>query len=167
MKDLHCPSCGTPFVRVTHRSGILEQWLTRLNLFPFRCQLCTNQFRAFYPTAKNATQSFDRRQYRRLPTSFPAVCAVDEPRTSAVVTDISMGGCTLKAEAPFARGTFLYLNLEPPDEDVPIRVETAVVCSVRSSSMGIRFLEYHPPDKPRLSHYILSLLISQTSSPRA
>ena len=48
MKNHHCPSCGTPFVLVTYGEGTVEWLLNRLKVFPFRCQLCTTRFRAFW-----------------------------------------------------------------------------------------------------------------------
>ena len=73
MKHLHCPSCGTPFVRVTAQESRIERVLNRIKVLPFRCQLCTMRFHAFWTGSPNATQSFDRRQFRRLPTSLQAV----------------------------------------------------------------------------------------------
>ncbi|HEX9155060.1 MAG TPA: hypothetical protein VF819_05810, partial [Nitrospira sp.] len=77
MKTLHCPNCGTPFVRVTYQDGAMERVLSQLNLFPFRCQLCMNKFRAFHRGARQSTQAFDRRQYKRLPTSIEAQFLAD------------------------------------------------------------------------------------------
>ena len=51
MKTLHCPNCGTPFVRVAPQTGMMERVLQQLNVFPFRCQLCMNKFRAFHREA--------------------------------------------------------------------------------------------------------------------
>lgn len=48
MKNHHCPSCGTPFVRVTYGEGTVERLLNRLRVFLFRYPLCTTRFRAFW-----------------------------------------------------------------------------------------------------------------------
>lgn len=165
MKSLHCPACGTPFVRVTSGHSRVEELLTRLNFFSFRCQLCTNQFRAFRPRTRDASQAFDRRQYKRLSTNFPAMSVVGAPLGEELVTDISMGGCTLRTSSVLPRGTFFELHLKPSKREEAIKVETAMVCSVRSSSMGIKFLELAPDDKQRLSQMILGLLINQSVSP--
>jgi PilZ domain-containing protein len=161
MKILHCPNCGTPFVRVTHQDGTMERVLNQLNLFPFRCQLCMNKFRAFHREASQSTQAFDRRQYKRLPTSIEAQFLADN-RMQATnrITDISMDGCTLQTTG-LPRGTFLGLVLKPNQADEAIRIETAMVCSVRPSSVGVRFLEVPLPDQRRLSQVVLGLLVSQ------
>ena len=165
MRTLHCPNCGTPFVRVTHHEGVVERVLNRMQVFPFRCQLCMSKFRAFYRQAGRSAGAFDRRQYKRLPTSIEAHFVLDN-RTQATkrITDISMDGCTLQTvELP--RGTFFSLVLKPGLEDEAIRVETAMVCSVRPSSVGIRFLEVPQSDQRRLSQVILGLLVSQGPNP--
>lgn len=165
MRTLHCPNCGTPFVRVTHHEGVVERVLNRMQVFPFRCQLCMSKFRAFYRQAGGNTGAFDRRQYKRLPTSIEAQFVLDNRmKVTKRITDISMDGCTLQTtELP--RGTFFALVLKPDFEDEAIRVETAMVCSARPSSVGIRFLEVPQSDQRRLSQVILGLLVSQGQNP--
>ncbi len=166
MKNLHCPSCGTPFVRVTYQEGTVERVLNRLKVFPFRCQLCTMRFRAFWAGSPNATQAVDRRQYKRLPASFRANLIADNAvRTDNRVTDISMGGCTLETTTALPRGTFLELMIKPASGEEAIKVDTAMVCSVRPESMGVRFLEFQASEKHRLSQVVLSLLVGQSIHP--
>ena len=165
MKELHCPICGTSFVRVTYQEGGVERLLSRVNVFPFRCQLCTNRFRAFYSGARHNTQAFDRRQYTRLPASIEAqVLDRDQPAMIKRITDISMDGCTLQTTG-FSKGAFIELVLKPAVEDETIRIATAMVCSVRSSSMGIRFLEVLPEHHRRLGQVVLGLLVGQGLGP--
>ena len=165
MKPLHCPNCGTPFVRITHQSGTIERVLNQLNVFPFRCQLCMNKFRAFHREARQSTQAFDRRQFKRLPTSIEAEFLTDNRMQSTNrITDISMDGCSLETTG-LPRGTFLGMVLKPNQADEAIRIETAMVCSVRPSSVGVRFLEVPLPDQRRLSQVVLGLLVSQGHRP--
>ena len=162
MKTLHCPNCGTPFVRVARRAGMMERVLQQLNLFPFRCQLCMNKFRAFHHKEGTSPEAFDRREYKRLPTSIQAQFLADNRmRSTNRITDISMDGCTLQATG-LPRGTFMGLVLKPDREDESIRIETAMVCSVRPTSVGLRFLEIPLPDQRRLSQVVLGLLVSQS-----
>lgn len=166
MKELHCPNCGTPFVRATSREGPVERLLSCINVFPFRCQLCTNQFRAFWSGARGNTQAFDKRQYKRLPTSIEAQFLTDSnQRGTNRITEISMGGCTLRTTAEFPRGTFLELTLKPTSGEEPITIESGMVSSVRPSSLGISFLEMGPRDKQRLSQIVLGLLVSLSPLP--
>ena len=166
MRNLHCSSCGTPFVRVTYHEGTVERVLNRFKVFPFRCQICTKRFRAFWTVCPNATQIVDRRQYKRLPASFHADLRADNAlQTNNRITDISMGGCTLETTAKLPRGTFLELMIKPASNEQAIKIETAMVCSVRQESMGVRFLELMGNDKHRLSQVVLSLLVGQQTHP--
>ena len=80
------------------------------------------------------------------------------------VTDISMGGCTLETTTTLPQGTFFELVIKPASDEEPIKIETAMVCSSRPESMGIRFLEMVADDKNRLSQVILSLLVGQSGN---
>ncbi|MBI3808802.1 MAG: PilZ domain-containing protein [Nitrospirae bacterium] len=161
MKELHCPICGTPFVRVTYQKGKVERLLSRVNMFPFRCQLCTNRFRAFHSGARHNTQAFDRRQYARLRASIEArVFDHKQLPLTNQITDISMDGCALQTTG-FSKGAFIELVLKPTVEEETIRIETAMVCSVQPSSIGIRFLEVPPEHHRRLGQVVLGLLVSQ------
>ena len=165
MRDPHCPSCGTPFVRVVYDEGTLERLLNRFKLFSFRCQLCTTRFRAYRNQFPGQTSVADRRQYKRLPVSFRAnLLAENTTRMDNRVTDISMGGCTLETTAILPQGTFIELVIKPASEEEPIKIGTAMVCSSRQESMGIRFLEMMADDKNRLSQVILSLLVGQSAN---
>ena len=166
MKDPHCPSCGTPFVRVAQQAGAVERVLNRFHVFPFRCQLCMMRFRAIWKRSADASREFDRREFKRLPSSFQAKVLTEQSAVSSHrVTDISMVGCTLETTAPYQKGMFLELTIKPASNEEAIKVDAAMVCSVRSSSLGVRFLEFHPEEQRRLSQVVLSLLVSQTIPP--
>ncbi|WP_455378928.1 PilZ domain-containing protein [Petrachloros mirabilis] len=162
MTNINCRNCGTRFVRVTYRQGMLEHVLNQLKIFPFRCQLCKHQFHAFSRKASGSTRAFDRRQYKRLSTSIEAKLVADNHATERNrITDISIDGCSVQATG-LPRGTFLGLVLKPDEGDEAINIETAMVCSVRPSSIGVKFLEVPRPDQQRLSNVILGLLVSQS-----
>jgi hypothetical protein len=161
MKKLHCPTCGSSFVRATYCEGGIERLLSRVNLLPFRCQLCTNRFRLFYSGARHNTQTSDRRQYTRLAASIEAqVLDSNQPSVTNRITDISMDGCTLQTTG-LQKGAFIELVLKPTVEDETIRIQKAMVCSVRPSSIGIRFLDVQLEHHRRLAQVVLGLLVGQ------
>jgi len=133
-------------------------------LYPFRCQVCTYRFRALRFGMQHSAQVPDRRQYQRIATGFPAFLE-GQPNREEVVTDLSMGGCTLKAETPLSEGSFLQLLLQTSDRQPPIRVDTAIVRSVRSRSVGLQFLEFPPGEQDRLSQFVYSYLVSYRTAP--
>jgi hypothetical protein len=161
MKKLHCPTCGSSFVRATYCEGGIERLLNLVNLFPFRCQLCTNRFRLFYSDAHRNTQPSDRRQYTRLAASIEAqVLDNKQPSVTNRITDISMDGCTLQTTG-LQKGAFIELVLKPTVEDETIRIQKAMVCSVRPTSIGIRFLDVQLEHHRRLAQVVLGLLVGQ------
>lgn len=165
MRELHCPICGNSFVRVIYQEGTVERLLSLVNVFPFRCQLCTNRFRAFSPGARHNTQAFDRRQYTRLVASIEAkVLDPTQPSVTNRITDISMDGCTLQATG-FPKGAFIELVLQPTVEGETIHIKTAMVCSVRPLSVGVRFLEIPSEQYRRLAQVVLALLVGQDLDP--
>ena len=139
--------------------------LNRFRIFSFRCQLCTTRFHTYRNQPPDQTSVADRRQYKRLPVSFRANLVTESAvRIDNRVTDISMGGCTLETATALPHGTFIELVIKPASDEEPIKIETAMVCSSRSDSMGIRFLEMVTDDKNRLSQVILSLLVGQSAN---
>jgi c-di-GMP-binding flagellar brake protein YcgR len=144
----------------------MERIFNRFRMFSFRCQLCTARFRVYRAQPPGQTAIADRRQYKRLPVSFRAnLLAENARRMDNRVTDISMGGCTLETATMLPQGSFIELVIKPASDEEPIKIETAVVCSSRPESMGIRFLEMVSDDKDRLSQVILSLLVGQSLHP--
>jgi hypothetical protein len=143
----------------------MERLLNRFGLFTYRCQVCTNQFRAIRSGARHATQEFDRRHYRRLTAQIPASLTVDQPTFDGLITDVSMGGCTIQTDAAFPRGTFVEVLLKLPQSQMDIKVDAAMICSQRGATVGLKFLEFEPEDKQRLGELVLSLLVAQGSPP--
>jgi c-di-GMP-binding flagellar brake protein YcgR len=149
---------------VIHQSALGESFLELMRFYPFRCQLCTHQFRAFRPGARDVTQAFDRRQYKRLPTSCWATLVTDLMTPKEMILDISMGGCTVRMESPLPMGTFLGIQLQSAEHEPAISVGTAMVRSIRRNSVGVQFLEVDREDKARLSRYIHGLLLTHSHS---
>ena len=162
MRDRHCPHCGTPFVRVVVPTRALDRVLSWFNIVPYRCQLCTREFRAASLGAGQGKVENDRRQFTRLTTSMEAQ-VLGSSQVSGVkrISDISMGGCALSGVS-LPKGSFLELVLKTTSDAEDIYIKAAMVCSVRPDSVGVRFLELRPDAKQRLSQVVLGLLVGQT-----
>ena len=112
------------------------------------------------------SRAFDRREFKRLPTSFQTWYQTNQSAVSSHrISNISMVGCTLETPAPYETGMFLELLIKPASDEEAIKVETAMVCSVRSESVGVQFLEFQPDDQRRLSQVVLSLWVGQSLRP--
>lgn len=166
MKELHCPACGTPCVRASSSAGFVEKVLNRLHIFQFRCQLCTTRFQARRPGNRQTSQAFDRREYRRLKTNLVASLILDPPAVDGLVSDISMGGCTVQATTSLPRGTFVKVLLHAPGGQPDIKIDAAMICSIQPLSIGVKFLEFQSEDKQRMGQLVLDLLASQNTAPR-
>jgi len=160
-----CPQCHTELVRRIFRSGAVERFLNFFSIHSFRCQLCAHRYRSLTVGADHRAISPDQRQFERLPTHVRAIVIGAQGRSEDVITDLSMGGCTLHTTTAFSKGAFLHLNLNPPDHDSTILVETAMVRSVRSECVGLQFLEFEGEHKERLARFVRSLLVTRQASP--
>ena len=162
MRERHCPHCGTRFVRPVASPKALDRVLSWFNISPFRCQLCTHEFRAASLGAGRREAERDRRQFTRLTTSMEAqVLGSSEVSGIKRISDISMGGCALSGVS-LPKGSFVELVLKSTSDAQDIYIKAAMVCSVRPDSVGVRFLELRPDAKHRLSQIVLGLLVGQT-----
>jgi predicted HAD superfamily Cof-like phosphohydrolase len=125
---VRCPRCGKSFVRRSHRKGLKEHMLSLVYLYPFRCQVCANRFRAFQLRVHYVKRTVDQRQYGRLSTQIPTTfIRLGEQRVGeGVVTDISLGGCYLQTVVQLSTGTLLSLKLQTEQQTSAIAVEAAM-----------------------------------------
>jgi hypothetical protein len=100
----------------------------------------------------------DRREYNRMPASFPVSFAYDGVEGTGHVVDISLNGCTLEAKTIIAEGSIVRLALQMSEELAPIDVEAALVRAVNSHRIGIEFLRFQYHDRERLQIFIRRLL---------
>jgi hypothetical protein len=140
--------------------------LNQLHIFQFRCQLCTTRFQARRPGNRQTSQEFDRREYRRLRTNLAASLILDPPSLDGLVSDISMGGCTLQVTTSLPRGTFVKVVLHAPGGQPDIKIDAAMISSIQPLSIGVKFLEFQPEDKQRMGQLVLELLAYQNNAPR-
>jgi hypothetical protein len=158
---LKCPQCGTDAVRRIRQGGAAERLLSLLSRYSFRCQLCGHGFRAF---SRAPLPKTERRQYDRLPAEVRATVMGKAWHGDDLVTNLSMGGCSLKTNAPLAAGALLHLGLQPSDREGPIMIQTVIVRSVRADSLGLEFLDFEPRQKRYLSRFIRYLLMGNSPS---
>lgn len=144
---------------------VMDRVLRWFKVSSFRCQLCTYPFRAPSLGAGQGEIERERREFTRLATSMEAqVLGRGQVSGSKRISDISMGGCAI-SDMQLPEGSFLELMLKPASESEPIHIKAAMVCSVRPDSVGVRFLEFRPDAKQRLSRVVLSLLVGQSAQP--
>ena len=153
-----CPQCGKEFVRRSHRQGTLEHMLSVIYVYPYRCQLCTFRFRAMQWGAQYSRQLVDQREYERIPVRLPVTFAGDRAKGQGALTELSMGGCSLQTEAILKPGDLVQLSVKPSEQDPPITVETAVVRSVRATTLGVEFLRLDSQQRDALRQFVFRRL---------
>jgi PilZ domain len=164
MKRSNCPKCSGEFIRRVSRRGLLEQLLSGLYIYPFRCQLCGHRFRLQQWGEVYRKTFYDGREFERLPVSLNAsVWKESGEHGSGMLRDISARGCGMTTDVALARGNILRLELHIPDEAVPIVVQAAVVRNVSAPHSDIEFLHLIPPERERLRAMVRNLLASSSA----
>jgi hypothetical protein len=160
-----CPQCHADIARRISQSGPVERLLNFFSIYSFRCQLCAHRYRKLVVGPVAIALPSDKRQFERLPTNVRATIVGPQGRSEDLITDLSIGGCTLQTASALTKGAFLHLNLQPSEREAAIVVETAMVRSVRSESVGLEFLEFEGGQKERLARIVRRLLLThQTAS---
>lgn len=162
-----CPQCGAYFVRQTLANGLWDRLLAFLRINVFRCQICTNRFRAIGSRVRSPKSVSDLRQYRRFQAECLATFYDGRTVRKGWVVALSMGGCTLQISQPLPQGTFVDIELWPSGQVVPIRAAVAMVRSVNETSIGLQFLEFTPSDQIQLSQFIYNLWLSRRTMTEA
>jgi hypothetical protein len=158
MVCLICPKCSRDFVKRVSRNGKLEQFLSFFYIYPFRCQLCGFRFRFLQWGIRYQRIQEDRREYERLPVSFPVAVRGESIYSEGTVEEVSLGGCTVTLENQLSAGDLCTIALYLAQDILPIRINAAVVRSVRSKSLGVEFLRFQDNDRERLQLFIRRLL---------
>jgi hypothetical protein len=146
-----CPQCHATIVRRISQPGTVERLFNCFSIYSFRCQLCAHRYRRLSVGANNVAAISEKRQFERLRTNVRAIIVGSQGRSEDLITDLSMGGCTLQTTASLTKGAFLHLNLQPSGDESAIVVETAMVRSVRPECVGLEFLEFEGEQKDRLA----------------
>ena len=160
-----CPECHADIARRIAQSGPVERLLNLFSIYSFRCQLCAHRYRKLVVGPDKTALPSDKRQFERLPTHVRAIIIGAQGRSEDLITDLSMGGCTLQTTSALTKGAFLHLNLQPSDHESVILVETAMVRSVRPQSVGLEFLEFEGGHKERLARFVRGLLLTRQTAP--
>jgi len=99
----------------------------------------------------------NRRQYARTKINVPVELQTEESESPirGATTDLSVGGCYIETIFPFPVGTALDLQLQIPDNTVPVSA-TVVTCDPQVGN-GIRFEKMLPEDREALEAYLKTL----------
>jgi hypothetical protein len=161
MAQVKCPNCSRPFVRRVAIVGSAETLLGMFFVYPFRCQLCGVRFRMPQWGVRYVRVPEDKREYDRLPTSFPLTYHANNMTGQGTALEVSMGGCSFSSTMRLASGTVLQMELQVADSVNPIIVDAAVVRYAQERLIGVEFLQWQEHERDRLQLYVRGLLIGQ------
>src|SRR5206468_2417420 len=94
-----CPRCDRGKGRRCHRDGALEQALSGVYIYPFRCSLCGHRFRALAWGRRYVKQAVDRREWDPVAVRAPVVLRTGDASAAGEATALSFQGFTVKTEA--------------------------------------------------------------------
>ncbi len=142
-------------MRLVPRRGFREIILSLLTFYPLCCQLCGHRTLAFW----GRFECLPQRTFSRVPVRFPAWFRPFErpaPRWGyeGTILDLSVGGCRLKGRSVASIDTCVRLEFEVSDDEAPVAVEEAVVCSQTSRGMGLAFVKIRKAEKRRIGRII-------------
>lgn len=168
-----CPKCGKYFTKRVAMEGVDDPLSTVAGMFAYRCQLCSELFRAKKPDspapsapqtgASEALTNVTKRQYLRVAAKFPVTFVVSKLKQEGTVTEIALGGCTLEANVVLAIGAKFRMDILISDNEPPLVIQQALVRSVRPTGFGIQFMEILDAEKERLGRLLEKLLAALLS----
>jgi hypothetical protein len=166
--DLNCPMCFKEYVARVARVGFVEKILSLFYVYPFKCQLCGCRFKALQRGVRYSRVEEDRREYERLPASFPVSFVSGGSQGRGMVSEISMSGCTFQPDGEASQpkeGSVLLMVLQIPNAAEAVNVE-GVVRNLQQHHVGVEFLRFPPQDRERLQHYVRDLLARRDAEGR-
>lgn len=165
-----CPKCGKYFTKRVPMEGANDPLSTVAGMFAYRCQLCTELFRAKKPdplappaptvAKEGELTKVDARQYVRVAARFPVTFVISKLKQEGTITEIALGGCTLEANVVLAIGAKFRMEILISDSEPPLVIQQALVRSVRPAGFGIQFMEILDAEKERLGRLLEKLLAS-------
>jgi hypothetical protein len=168
-----CPKCGKYFTKRVLIEGAEDPTSTMQGMYAYRCQLCSELFRAKKPDPQAAPApqaskdaeltNVTNRQYVRVNARFPVTFLISKLRQEGTVTEIALGGCSLEANVVLAIGAKFRMDILISENEPPLVVDQALVRSVRPTGFGIQFMELQEAEKVRLGRVLEKLLATLLS----
>jgi PilZ domain len=135
-----CGRCSRDFVLAVREESWVDRLLGRFRVIPFRCQVCCARFRKRLADPL-PRQEMGRRQYLRLPIQLPCILQLHNGTTSsAMVKDISIGGCEITGDKTPERGATVTIQMSGLLLSGTIDAEAIAVHKSNPESAGMKFI---------------------------
>jgi len=136
----------------------MEQILSLLYTYPFRCQLCAHRFHAIRWGTRFERYRPDRREYIRIPVQVAAVFFNEGVQGHGTVVNLSMHGCGIQTDIRLQPGDVLGLKLEGLAGLSQVTIDAAVVRSFGKQEACLETLRIHDNEREKLRRIIETLL---------
>ena len=166
MTTLKCPNCNRDFVRRVSRSGLREFVLSIAYVYPYKCQLCGERFRAFQRGVRYVRVEEDRREYDRMEMRFPILFRSPAVSGEGIMLNFSMGGCSFTTTSEIPIGTIVQMELKISPNVAPVIVDAALVRNVGTGRIGAEFLRWNESERERLQLFVRGMLIGRPAAPQ-
>ena len=103
------------------------------------------------------TPQTERRRYPPAPFHCPIGVTGDLVDGKGTVLTISLLGCIIACATTIQEGAYVNLWFHLPQDEMPMKVELAVVRWANDGKMGVEFIRMHPHEQERL-HWLLKFL---------
>lgn len=153
-----CPRCRKNFTRRSQRQGVVEQVISLVYAYPFRCQLCAHRFYAIQWGVRFERYIPDRREHMRIPVQATAFFSSELVQGQGTVVNLSMRGCGLQTATRLQPGDVFGLKLEGLDGSSQIAIDAAVVRSFGEQEACFEVLRIHDTEREKLRRVIETLL---------
>ena len=159
-----CPRCSREYVKRVSRVGLGERLISLFYVYPFRCQLCGHRFQLLQWGVEYKRIEEDRREYERMPASFPINFDAGAVQGRGLAVDISMAGCTFHTEAELVEGNILQMRLDAPGRDFSRQTwkQSSFVLYGRVAWVW-NLCEFENGERERLQRFIRGLLLGRWS----
>ncbi len=96
----------------------------------------------------------DKRKFERFVVQLPLKYSGDLVEAEGTVVNLSMGGCAIDGTRRVQPGAYLFLRIQLPSEEAPVKIELAPVRWVRGRIFGVEFIRQSGEDQERLKKFI-------------
>jgi hypothetical protein len=140
-------------VRRSSRVGAFERLISAFYVYPFRCQRCTQRFRALNWGHRYPHPSGERRDYERVVVRLPSRLTAGTESAEAETTDLSVTGCAVRTDARFPPGTEVRFTLQL-GRGGTVDIAEAVVRASHEGRVSLQFVHVAVDEQRRLAEYI-------------
>lgn len=98
----------------------------------------------------------ERRKYERIRVQFKVTLSLTRGQNlgEGVLLNLSEGGCAIKSAGKVTEGVHVQLKIYPPQETLPIVVDSAAVRWVKGSEFGAEFQSVRVQEMERLRRFL-------------